>query len=85
MDVIPEYIISTPNDEEPPAEALEAAYDKLRQELCRELLSQLKSISPSLFENIVVDLLVSMGYGGSRKDAGRAIGKTNDSVTEIAC
>lgn len=61
-----------------PAEALEAAYENLRNDLCRELLVQLKNISPSLFEKIVVDLLLKMGYGGNRKDAGKAIGKTND-------
>lgn len=61
-----------------PAEALEAAYENLRHELSRELLTQLKAISPSLFEKIVVDLLLKMGYGGNRADAGKAIGKTND-------
>ena len=31
-----------------------------------------------MFEKIVVELLVKMGYGGSRQDAGRAIGKSGD-------
>lgn len=61
-----------------PAEALEAAYENLRQDLSRELLLQLKTIAPSLFEKVVIDLLLKMGYGGNRKDAGKAIGKTND-------
>ena len=43
-----------------------------------ELLQQIKSSPPSLFEKIVVELLVKMGYGGTRKDAGEAIGKCND-------
>ena len=34
--------------------------------------------SPSFFESLVVDVLVKMGYGGSRKDAGQAIGRTGD-------
>jgi len=67
-----------PDDEATPAEAMEAAYENLRSNLSRELLLQLKSISPRLFEEIVIDLLVKMGYGGNRKDAGKAIGKTND-------
>jgi len=61
-----------------PSEALEAAYENLRNELAEELLSQLKKTSPAFFERIVVELLVKMGYGGSRSDAGRAIGKSGD-------
>ncbi len=41
-------------------------------------MQQIKISPPSLFEKIVVELLVSMGYGGSRKDAGKAIGKSGD-------
>lgn len=61
-----------------PEEALEIAYQNLRNELANDLLQQIKLTAPSLFEKIVVELLVSMGYGGSRKDAGKAIGKSRD-------
>ncbi len=61
-----------------PSEALEAAYENLRDELADELLARLKKSSPSFFERVVVELLVKMGYGGSRADAGKAIGKTGD-------
>jgi len=61
-----------------PEEALEAAYQNLRTDLVSELLQQIKKSSPSLFERIVVELLVKMGYGGSRQDAGKAIGKSGD-------
>lgn len=61
-----------------PEEALETAYKRLRDSLASDLLAQLKSISPSLFEKVVVELLVKMGYGGTRQDAGRAIGKSGD-------
>jgi restriction system protein len=61
-----------------PSEALEDAYKDLREDLIDELLAKLVSSSPSFFERIVVDLLVRMGYGGSRADAGKAIGKTGD-------
>lgn len=64
--------------ESTPEEALERAYQRLRDDLAGELLQQIKTISPSLFEKIVVELLVKMGYGGSRQDAGKAIGKTGD-------
>ena len=61
-----------------PSEELEAAYENLRDELVDELLAKLKKATPSFFERIVVDLLVKMGYGGSRADAGKAIGKSGD-------
>ncbi|MBI4763754.1 MAG: restriction endonuclease [Deltaproteobacteria bacterium] len=61
-----------------PSEALETAYENLRNELADELLSRLKKSSPSFFEQVVVELLVKMGYGGSRADAGKAIGKNGD-------
>jgi len=61
-----------------PSELLEDAYENIREELANELLSKLKKVSPSFFERIVVELLVKMGYGGSRADAGKAIGKTGD-------
>jgi restriction system protein len=61
-----------------PSEALESAYENLRDELIDELLTKLKQSSPSFFERIVVELLVKMGYGGSRADAGKAIGKSGD-------
>jgi restriction system protein len=61
-----------------PDEILEASYNNLRQELAKDLLDKVKSCSPKFFENLVVDLLVAMGYGGSRKDAGQAVGKGGD-------
>ncbi|MBI5908533.1 MAG: restriction endonuclease [Betaproteobacteria bacterium] len=61
-----------------PHEALETAYERLRLELAGEILQTLKASDPVLFENIVVELLVKMGYGGSRKDAGKAIGRSGD-------
>jgi len=61
-----------------PEEALANAYQNMRNELASELLQQLKASSPRQFENMVIDLLVAMGYGGSRKEAARAIGKSGD-------
>lgn len=61
-----------------PEEQLEAAHQNLRASLASDLLQQLKASPPALFEKIVVELLVKMGYGGSRKDAGEAIGKSGD-------
>lgn len=61
-----------------PEEVLEVGYQTLKNELLQELLQYLKSCSSSFFEKAVVDLIVSMGYGGSRKDAGQAIGGKGD-------
>jgi len=61
-----------------PEETLEASYLNLRRTLAQELLDRVKKCPPKFFEKLVVDLLVSMGYGGSRKDAGQAIGQSGD-------
>ncbi len=61
-----------------PMELLENAYFKIKEELAEDLLRALKKASPMFFENIVVELLVKMGYGGSKKDAGQAIGRSGD-------
>jgi restriction endonuclease Mrr len=63
---------------ETPLESLEAAYAKIRDELKAELLNRLKAEAPTIFERIVIELLVKMGYGGSRVDAAQAIGKPGD-------
>ncbi len=55
-----------------------SAFKRLRSELEAELLIQVSRSTPSFFEEVVVDLVVAMGYGGSRQDAGRAIGKSGD-------
>lgn len=61
-----------------PEEILEYAYQEIRENLAQDLLSLVKNSPPSFFENLVVELLVNMGYGGSRRDAARAVGQTGD-------
>jgi restriction system protein len=61
-----------------PEEEIEAAYQRVRQGLATELLQTIKSCSPAFFERLVIDLLVKMGYGGTRKDAGQAVGRSGD-------
>lgn len=61
-----------------PEEVLEYSYQKLRDNIVQELISNVKLCSPEFFEKLVVDLLINMGYGGSRRDAGKAIGKSGD-------
>lgn len=64
--------------QETPQELLESSYQTLHHQIAEDLLEKISKSSPRFFEKLVVDLLVAMGYGGSRKDAGRAIGKTGD-------
>jgi len=66
------------NADQTPEESLEYAYQKLHSELSKELLYIVKSCSPEFFEKLVIDLLITMGYGGSRKEAGQAMGKSGD-------
>jgi restriction system protein len=61
-----------------PEETLEEAYQKIRKSLAQDLINRVKTLSPAFFERVVVELLVRMGYGGSIKDAGKAIGKSGD-------
>jgi restriction system protein len=61
-----------------PQEILGSAYQQIRRELADELLQTVRAATPAFFEQLVVDLLVAMGYGGSRKDAGQAVGRTGD-------
>lgn len=65
-------------NESTPEDLIAIGYQKLRHELATQLLDRIMSCPPSFFEKLVVDLLVKMGYGGSREDAGKAIGKTGD-------
>ncbi len=74
----PPRLNSIETDIETPEETVEAAYQDIRESLATELLQQMKDSSPAFFERLVVDLLVKMGYGGTRKDAGQAIGRSGD-------
>ena len=64
--------------EQTPEENLDKAYQRIRKSLASELLNKVIELSPAFFERLVVELLVKMGYGGSIKDAGKAMGKSGD-------
>jgi restriction system protein len=63
---------------ETPEELIESGYQKIRTALEAEIIAKLKTVHPTFFEKIVIELLVKMGYGGSLEDAGKAIGKSGD-------
>jgi restriction system protein len=61
-----------------PEESIAYGYSQLRQALIQDLLQQVKRCSPSFFEQLVVDLLVKMGYGGTARDAAQVVGRSGD-------
>lgn len=66
------------NIEQTPFEQIMNSYNVLKQNICDELLEKVIEISPYSFEQIVVDLIVSMGYGGNIEEAGQATKKSGD-------
>lgn len=65
-------------EKQTPEEQLENAYKILSDGLASEIIQQVKTCSPTFFERLVVELLLAMGYGGTRAGAGRAIGQSGD-------
>jgi len=61
-----------------PEEIIDSEFQNLRKALADEILEKIRHVKPNQFERLVVELLVRMGYGGSIKDAGKAIGKSGD-------
>lgn len=61
-----------------PEDHIELGYQQIRGALAADLLRSIKECAPDFFERLVVDLLLAMGYGGSRQDAGQAVGRGGD-------
>ena len=69
---------SLPSNNLTPQEYMESGYQQLRVNLAAELLTRVKECAPDFFERLVVELLLAMGYGGSRQEAGQAVGQSGD-------
>jgi restriction system protein len=71
---------ATPESDETttPLEALDQAITTLNRDLKKRLLDAIMEQTPAFFEQLVLDVLVAMGYGGSREDAALHLGKSND-------
>lgn len=73
-----------PREEEPespaetPEETLQKSYESIRSDLAGQIVERIIANSPQFFERLVIDLMVAMGYGGSRADAGKSVGGTGD-------
>lgn len=76
--VQPEGRVEPDPGRETPEEALEFAYQQILNSLAQDLLDRVKAGSPGFFEQLVVELLVKMGYGGSMRDAGAIVGSAGD-------
>jgi restriction system protein len=61
-----------------PRELIDNAFELINKDLADEILDSIFRCSPKFFENLVVDLMISMGYGGSNEEAGKAIGRSSD-------
>ena len=61
-----------------PQELIALGYRQIREQLADDLLKRIKLSPPDFFERLVVEVLLAMGYGGSREDAGQAVGKGGD-------
>jgi len=74
-----EQVIIVPStNEKTPQETIESAFESINSSLAADILQAVLNASPLFFENLVVDLMLAMGYGGSRKDAGQATQYTQD-------
>lgn len=70
-------IISS-EDIQTPLEKLEETFQFIQRELSSELLDKIRINSWHFFEDLVIDLMIKMGYGGSKSKAGKSIQRTND-------
>lgn len=71
-------IVGVNDVDKTPSEIIYSYYQELRSALAEELLQQILDCSPAFFEHLVLDLLLKMGYGGSREDAAQVVGKSGD-------
>ncbi|WP_146590136.1 restriction endonuclease [Puniceibacterium confluentis] len=65
-------------EQETPDESIQIAYQRLNASLAANLIEVVREATPAFFEVLIVELLLAMGYGGSWKEAGRALGQTGD-------
>jgi restriction system protein len=61
-----------------PEETLDAAYNELREALIEDLRTRLVSADDGFFEDVVLDVLIALGYGGSKRDAAERVGRSGD-------
>lgn len=70
--------ISNAVESKDPEEMIEEYYSEIKEEIQDELLKMINHMSPEFFENLIIQLVVAMGYGGNLKNAGDRLGGTGD-------
>jgi restriction system protein len=70
--------INKDNDDITPDEALRLAYKTINDSLAQDILERSRKVTPAFFEDLLIELLVAMGYGGTGEGAAHALGKTGD-------
>jgi restriction system protein len=66
------------NNDATPDEALRSAYNKINDALASDILDLTRKVTPDFFENLLIELLLAMGYGGTGEGAAHALGKSGD-------
>lgn len=61
-----------------PDEILRSAYKKVNEALAQEILERTRKVTPDFFEDLLIELLIAMGYGGAGEGAAHALGKSGD-------
>ena len=77
----PDKILNGPglvSQTDTPDEVMRVAHRQIDASLAQELLDRIRAAPPDFFERLIVNLLLSMGFGGSAAEAGRAIGRSGD-------
>lgn len=69
---------SLSGDDATPDELLRSAHKAIDEALAADLLGRVRDATPQFFEELIVELLIGMGYGGTSENAGKAIGKSGD-------
>lgn len=65
-------------EETTPDEVLRAAYKQINDALASEILARTRKVSPAFFEQLLIDLLLAMGYGGTGEGMAHTLGKSGD-------
>lgn len=71
-------MVASTNDKVTPEESIEASYQTLKDALAQDVLERVKAMPPAFFEQLIVQLMLSLGYGGTVEDAGQTLGKSGD-------
>ncbi|ASK79134.1 restriction endonuclease [Paraphotobacterium marinum] len=66
------------DDDITPDEAFRAAYKKINDALAQDILERTRKVTPVFFEDLLIELLLAMGYGGTGEGAAHALGKSGD-------